>query len=157
VIDFGNGVVTLSLTTILPTLMENMGYSTTQASLMTAPPYVIACICCLLASYSSSRRNEHGYHVAFCLLVGLFGYILMLTLFDKGKVAIYVSTTVTFCGIFSAFPLFVSWLTINVSGRTKRAMAISFVIGIGEMSGIVTPLVRLLRVITYRITFEIDL
>jgi hypothetical protein len=81
----------------------------------------------------------------------------MLTLFDKGKVAIYVSTTVTFCGIFSAFPLFVSWLTINVSGRTKRAMAISFVIGIGEMSGIVTPLVRLLRVITYRITFEIDL
>jgi hypothetical protein len=49
VIDFGNGVVTLSLTTILPTLMENMGYSTTQASLMTAPPYVVACICCLLA------------------------------------------------------------------------------------------------------------
>ena len=113
-IAVGNLAVILSLTTFFPTLIESTVYSKTEAHLMTAPPYVVACIYCLLASYSSSRRNEHGYHVAFCLSVGLFGCILMLTLFDKGKVAIYVSTTVTFCGIFSTFPLLVSWLANNV-------------------------------------------
>ncbi|CAF2515306.1 unnamed protein product [Rotaria sp. Silwood2] len=156
-IDCGNAAVTLSLTTFLTTLMENMGYSKTEASLMIAPPNVVACICYLLAIYSSSRRNEHGYHIAFCLSIGLLGCILMLTLFDKGKVAIFVSTTVTFCGIFFTCPLLVSWLTNNAGGHTNEAMAISFVIRIGEMSGIVTPLVRIRRVITYGITSEVDL
>ncbi len=143
-IAFGNLAVILCLTTFLPTLMESAGYSKTEAHLMTAPPYVVACVCCLLASYSSSRRNEHGYHVAFCLLAGLFGFILMLTLFDKGKVAIHLSITITFCGILSAYPLLLSWLTNNVGGLTKRAIAISFVNGIAQIGGIFMPLVRLL-------------
>ena len=147
----------LSLTTFLPTLIENTGYSEAEAHLMTVPPYVVTCICCLLAGYSSSRRNEHGYHVAFCLSVGLFGFILMLTLCDKGTVAILFSTTVTFSGIFSAFSLLLSWLTNNVGGHTKRAMAISFVFGIAQIDGIVTPWVRLLHAIDYRKTSKIDL
>ena len=141
----GNLGVIISLTTFLPTLMKGMGYSETEASLLTTPIYVIACVCCLLANYSSSCRNEHGFHIVFCLLIGLFGFILMLTLFDQGKVAIYVITTVTFCGIFSVFPLVLSWLANNIGGHTKRAMAISFAFGIAQIGAIFTPLVRVLR------------
>jgi len=156
-IAVGNLAAILSLTTFFPTLIESTVYSKTEAHLMTAPPYIVACICCLLASYSSSRQNEHGYHIAFFLSIGLFGFILMLTVFDQGKMAIYASTTITFCGILSAFPLLLSWLTNNVGGHTKRAMAVSFVIGIAQIGGIVIPLVRLLRGITDRITCEVDL
>lgn len=134
-IAVGNLAAILSLTTFFPTLIESTVYSKTEAHLMTAPPYIVACICCLLASYSSSRH----------------------TVFDQGKVTIYASTTITFCGILSAFPLLLSWLTNNVGGHTKRAMAVSFVIGIAQIGGIVIPLVRLLRGITDRITSEVDL
>lgn len=66
----------------------------------------------------------------------------MLVLFDKGKIAIYLSTAIPFFGLFCVFPLLLSWLTNNIGGYTKRTVAISLVIGIGEMSGIFTPLVR---------------
>jgi hypothetical protein len=121
-----------------------MGYSNTETHLMTAPPYAVACVCCLLVGYSSSCRNEHGYHLAFCLTVGLLGFILMLTLVDQGKVAMYVTTIVGLCGTFSALSLILSWLTNNVGGHTKRAMAISFVIGTSQIGGIFMPLVRVL-------------
>ena len=151
-IAVGNVSVTLSLAATLPTIMKSTGYSETETYLMTAPIYVVACVCCLLTSYSSSRQNEHGYHVAFCLLIGLIGFILMLTLFDKGKIAIYFSFTVALCGILSSYPLLLGWLTNNIGGHTKRAMAISFVIGVAQSGGLVTPLVTLLCVISYKIT-----
>jgi hypothetical protein len=34
-----------------------------------------------------------------------------------------------------------SWLTKNVGGHTKRAMAVGFAMGIGQIGGIVAPLV----------------
>ena len=98
-----------------------------------------------MISYSAARRNEHDYHIVFCLAANLFGCVLMLTLFDKGKVAIYFSAAVPFCGLFCVFPLLLSWLTNNVGGHTKRIVAISLVIGIGEFSGIFTSLIRDLK------------
>ncbi len=145
-IAIGDNAVIRCLITFLPSLVEAMGYSNATAHLMTAPIYAAACVSCLLIGFSSSRRNEHGYHIVFCLTVGLFGFILMLTLFDQGKVAMYISTTVGFCGAFSALSLILSWLTNNIGGHTKRAMAISFVIGISQIGGIMMPLVRVLLV-----------
>ncbi|CAF1589990.1 unnamed protein product [Didymodactylos carnosus] len=137
----GNTTVIVCLTAFLPTLVESMGCSKTEAHIMTAPPHIVACVCCLLAGYLSSRQNEHSYNLAFCLLVALFGFILMLTLFNQGKVAVYASSIVACCGVLAAFPLLLSWLTNNVGGHTKRAMAISFVWGIGQIGGIAIPLI----------------
>ncbi|CAF3508881.1 unnamed protein product [Rotaria sp. Silwood1] len=155
IIAFGILTAVKCLTTILPTLFEATGYTKTEAHLMTTPPYAIACICVLLVGYlSSSLRNKHAYHLVFCLLVALLGFILMFTLSDHGKVAICISGTVTCSGVFSALPLPLSWLTTNVGGHTKRSMSISFVIGIGQIGGIFMPLVRRLLVKAYRITYE---
>jgi cyanate permease len=145
-ITLGGNTVIKCLTTFLPSLVEAMGYSKTTIHLMTAPPYAIACVFCLLVGYSSSRRNEHSYHLAFSLIVSLLGFILVLTLFDHGKAAVYVATTIGLCGSASAFSLILAWLTINVGGRTKRAMAISFVISLGQIGSINMPLVRALLV-----------
>jgi hypothetical protein len=58
----------------------------------------------------------------------------------------YVATIIGLCGSASAFSLILAWLTINVGGRTKRAMAISFVISLGQIGSINMPLVRALLV-----------
>jgi hypothetical protein len=80
----------------------------------------------------------------WCLFVGLLGFILMITLIDRGKAAVYVSSCIACCGIFSALPLLLSWLTNNVSGHTKRSITIGFVMSIGQIGGIIFPLVRML-------------
>ncbi|CAF1008862.1 unnamed protein product [Rotaria sordida] len=58
---------------------------------------------------------------------------------DAGNVAVYVSTCVACCGTISAFPLLLAWLTNNVGGHTKRAMAVGFLVGIGQIGGVLAP------------------
>jgi FtsH-binding integral membrane protein len=132
------------LTTYLPLFVQDMVSSESRVHLMAAPPYAFAFVCCLLISYSSSRRNERGFHLMFSLCVALLGFILMLTLHDRGKGALYVSICITCCGIFSALPLLLSWLTNNIDGHTKKSIAIAFVLALGQIGAIILPLVRLL-------------
>lgn len=141
-IGIGNLAVFKCLTLYLPEFVHSLN-SCKEVHLMTIPIYSFAIFCCLLAGYSSSHRNEHGYHLAFFLGVALIGLILMITLFNAHKVVVYVSTCIACCGAFSAFPLLLSWLTNNVGGHTKRAMAIGIVIGIGQIGGVLAPKVRL--------------
>lgn len=141
-IAFGNFASVICLTTDLPTLLDSAGFSDTEVPLLTSIPYVMAFFCCLLASYSSYRRNDYCYHIVFCLSGGLLGFLLMFTLFDQGKMAVFVTLTITFCGILSAIPLILSWLANNVGGQTKRPVAISFVLGVAQIGGVFTPLVR---------------
>ena len=35
-------------------------------------------------SDSSSRRNEHGFHLIFSLIIALLGFILLLALNNRG-------------------------------------------------------------------------
>ena len=143
-IGIGISGVIKYLTTYLPLLVEDMIGEVAEVHLMTAPPYVFAFVCCLLVGCSSSRNEEHGFHLMFCLSVALLGFVLLLTLVDGGKVSLYVSSCVTCCGVFSALPVLLSWLTNNVDGQTKRAVAIGFVLIIGQLGGIILPLVKLL-------------
>ena len=80
----------------------------------------------------------------FSLSVALLGFILMVTLNDRGKGALYVSSCIAWCGVFSALPLLLSWLTNNIDGHTKKSIAIAFVLAMGQIGGIILPLVRLL-------------
>jgi cyanate permease len=140
-ITVGNLALVKCLTTYLPNLVENMGYSKAEAQLMSALPYIVASVCALLGSYFSSRNNEHGYHLTFFLAVCMLGFVLLATCLERGKVVIYVGTCMVSCGIRTAFPILMSWLTKNVGGHTKRAMAVGFAMGIGQIGGIVAPLV----------------
>ena len=139
---FGNVGIIKYVNTYFPLLVENMGSLNIDEHLMAMPLYAVAFVCCLLASYSSSRKHEYGFHIVFCLLTSLVGFILMIALIDRSRAAAYVCKCIACSGSFSAYPLMLSWLTNNVSGHTKRSIAVGFVIGVGgQISGIIIPFV----------------
>ena len=72
------------------------------------------------------------------LFIGLFGFILMVALADQGTIAMYVSSCITCCGLYPAYPLSLAWLTKNTGGHTKRALAISCFMATGQLGGIVS-------------------
>lgn len=144
VIAIGVLAVERCLITYLPLLVESMGYQDKNIYLMTIPLYGVTLTCCLLVSYMASRRNEHFFHLSASLLVSLIGFVLMITLFEQGTLVIYISLCIASCGIFAAYPLLLSWLTNNVHGHTKRAMAIGFLVGAGNIGGIFSPQVILI-------------
>lgn len=118
---------------------------------VTAPIYAVACVFCLLVGYSSSRRKEISFHIIFCQLLSVVGFILMLTLRDRGSVVLIISTCIVCCGEFAISPLILSWITNNVIGHTKRSIVVSLVLAIGQAPGIFAPQVReLLLLKTWR-------
>ena len=142
-IVFGNHGTIKYVNTYFPLLVENMVSLAISEHLIAMPLYASAFVCCLLASYSSSRKHEYGFHIMFCLFVALVGFIVMIAVVDRSPTAAYVCKCIACSGSFASYPLSISWLTNNVSGHTKRSIAVGFVIGIGgHISGIIIPFVR---------------
>ncbi len=147
IIVVGNLGAMQSITLFLPSLVNDMNQSNSLTHLLTAPPYVIACLCCIIGGYSSSRRSEHGFHVAFFLFLALVGFILMASLADRGKIPVYISSCIACCGVYTAFPILLSWLTKNIGGHTKRAVAVCCFMTIGQLGGVLASQVRILDLV----------
>lgn len=141
-IGIGNLGVIKYLNAYLPTLVEETGSSKANTPLIAISPYVLIFVCCLSVSYSSSRKHEYGFHIMFCLSIALVGFVLNIILIDRNIMGVYIGECIACCGAFSAYPLIFSWLTNNISGHTKRSMSVGFVIGIGQLGGILMLFVR---------------
>ena len=142
-IAVGNLGIIKYLNTYLPVILEGLNSLGIDSHLAAIPPYILAFVCCLSVSYSSSRRHEFGFHIALCLCFTVVGFILMAILIDRSIIAAYVCKCISCANSFAVYPLIFSWLTNNVSGHTKRSMAVGFVVGLGQIGGIVMPFVRL--------------
>ena len=134
--------VTKILNVHLPLLVQNMGQTERFSHFITAPVYAIACIFCLLVSYSSSHLQEISFHLVFCQLVAVLGFILLIVLFDHGATVLFVSICVVCCGAFAVCPLILSLATKNVGGHTKRTIAVGLVISMSQALGMIAPQVR---------------
>ncbi|CAF3824101.1 unnamed protein product [Rotaria sp. Silwood1] len=139
VVTVGCLAVTKYWIAFFPSLIDVLGFKNAEGQLMSIPPYVLAWICALLGVFSVTRKKEHGYHVIFFLIISSIGFILMAALEEKSRIAVYVGACVACCGVYSAFPLLMGWLASYVSGHMKRALAIGFVVGLGQIGGIVLP------------------
>ena len=134
----GNSIAAHCLIIYLPTLIsKSMKFTNAYAQLMSTPPHVISCISTLLISFSAGRFNERGFHLSLTLTAGIIGYILLITLTKYNSIVLYIATCVTCIGTYSTIPLIMSWFTNNIGGHTKRAVATGFIIGFGNISGIV--------------------
>ena len=74
------GVVTplYSVSLFLPTIIKNMGYRNNTAQLMSAPPYVSACLCTILGSYAADKLKKRGVFVLGFDLIAISGFIMLL-------------------------------------------------------------------------------
>ena len=140
----GNSIAAHCLIIYLPTFIsKGIKCSNANAQLISAPPHVISCITTLLISFSADYCNERGYHMSSNLLVGIIGCILLITLSQYGPIVLYIAACITCVGTYSTIPLIMSWFTNNIGRHTKRAVATEFIIGFGNISGIVVGHVSL--------------
>ncbi|CAM4799117.1 unnamed protein product [Rotaria magnacalcarata] len=138
----GNSAVTKYWIAYFPSLVKYIGYIDASESLMSSPPYASACVFALVGGLSAARFNGHGYHMVVFDIISVIGFALMAAFEGSSKVAVYVSGCFACSGAYAAFALLVAWLTINVSGRIRRTLAISFVVGLGQIGGVIIPFIN---------------
>jgi len=125
----------------LPTIIADLGYTSTTAQLLTIPIYVSAAVLAILLCWMSDRAVKRGasrwvyIFVPMCAI--LVGFVMAIAASATGGVpgVVYAGIFIAVCGIYPAFPQNVTWIANNLAGSYKRAAGMAVQIGLGNLGG----------------------
>ena len=123
---------TLSL--FIPTIILGLGYSSTQAQLLSIPPYAIAFVTTMAVAVLAERTKRRAPFIIGGSTVALIGYIILIS--SRWPGLSYAGTIIVTAGMFPSTAVIVSWPANNVSGQTKRATASALQISVGNIAAI---------------------
>lgn len=132
-----------SFSLFLPTIVRDLGYSNNQAQLMTVPPYVVACVCCLSTGYLSDRLASRGVFMVFWNLIGVVGLIMLVA--QRDVHVKYAGTFFFACGVYPNVPQCMAWNGNNTGGSTKRSISLAMQAMCGNLGGILASFIYLSR------------
>lgn len=123
----------------LPSIINELGYKSTTAQLLTIPIYITAAILAIIVGWFSDRAAKRGasrwpyVFVPMCAI--LVGFIIAISASAVGGVpgVVYAGVFIATCGIYPAFPGNITWISNNLAGSYKRAAGMAFQIGLGNL------------------------
>jgi dipeptide/tripeptide permease len=127
---FSCNVSFASLPVFLPTILTGMGYSSVNAQGLTAPPYFLSFLFCILTTYIADRTKQRGLMIIFLSLVGGTGYIILATVKSTG--VRYFAIFLAAAGIFPAISNILPWVLNNQGTDTKRGTGIAILQMVGQ-------------------------
>ncbi|CZR63260.1 probable permease of the major facilitator superfamily [Phialocephala subalpina] len=122
----------------LPTIINELGYVSSTAQLLTVPIYITAAILTIVVAYYSDK-SKYGrapfIFIPMCAI--LIGFIIALAASAHGHLPglVYAGVFITTCGIYPAFPGNITWISNNIAGSYKRSAGMAFHIGAGNLAG----------------------
>jgi hypothetical protein len=119
----------------LPTIIAGLGYTSTTANLLSVPPYAVAAVVTVLVGWIADRTQQRGYCNVGTSLFGIVGFAMLL-----GSASPNIQYAGTFLGAVGIYPCVantISWAANNVEGVYKRGVTLGFVIGWGNINGVV--------------------
>jgi len=120
----------------LPTLINGFGkFSRPVVQLLTVPIYVVACIWVLVSSIMADRMQKRYLFLIIDQALCVVGFIINIT--PAPYQVKYFGLYLVAMGSYAALPTVVAWLSVNLRGQTKRAVGVSFEIGMGNFGGLI--------------------
>lgn len=123
----------------LPTIINQLGYVSSTAQLLTVPIYITAAVLTIVTAYYSDQSPKIGravfVFVPMCAI--LIGFIIALAGSAHGGVPglVYAGVFIATCGIYPAFPGNITWVSNNLAGSYKRSAGMAIHIGAGNLAG----------------------
>jgi cyanate permease len=127
------GLPGYTITLFLPTIITDMGYTATQAQLLSITPYIIAFIITMAVAVLVEKQKRRAPYIISGSAMAIIGYILLIT--SRWPGLSYAGTILAVGGMFSSTTIIVSWPATNISGQTKRATASALQISVGIIAG----------------------
>ncbi|KJK62971.1 D-galactonate transporter [Aspergillus parasiticus SU-1] len=133
-ITFTAYVVGLSFNAFFPTLTGTLGFGYVPTLLMSAPPWVFACLFSLVVAWSSDRYQEKFWHIVGPILVGLVGFIISMSTLNVAAryVALFLQAA-----SYAGFIVFYSWISTSFPRPpAKRAVAIAMINAFSQLGNV---------------------
>lgn len=128
-----------SLALFTPTIIKTMGYTNNDAQLMSVPPYVVACLFTVGASFAADRMRQRGVFLMAFQLLAVAGFGLLVG--TTNSKAQYGGLVLAAIGIYPQVPLSMAWNSGNIGGSSKRAVGIAMQVMGGNCGGIIASYV----------------
>lgn len=102
-----------SLPVFLPTILEEMGFSSVNAQGLAAPPYFISFLVTIGSSILADRLQQRGLMIMFLASIGGIGYVILTAC--ETVAARYVGVFLAAAGIFPTIANILPWVTSKFS------------------------------------------
>ncbi|KAM7200208.1 Major facilitator superfamily domain containing protein [Naviculisporaceae sp. PSN 640] len=122
----------------LPTIIQDLGWNTSvvRSQLMSVPPYAVAALFTVAIGFIADRTRQRGLCNILVSLLGVAGFSMLL---GSGDPAVrYVGTFLGALGIYPCISNTITWMANNTEGVYKRGVVLGFVIGWGNLNGVVS-------------------
>jgi predicted MFS family arabinose efflux permease len=139
-IFMASAVPTYALKFTLPQIIVNMGFTSTTAQLLSAPPYIAGALSAVTVATFSDRSGWRLPFICVPLLMMTVSYAVLFSFSDKiaNHVALcYTFVVITTMSVYNVIPGGNTWTLNNLPNPNKRALGIALVIGVGNIGGIV--------------------
>lgn len=113
-----------------------MGYKSTRAQLLSVAPYAAAAIITILIGYIADRSHQRGLCNMGVSILGIIGFAMLLGGSTPGVQ--YAGTFLGAMGIYPCIANTITWVSNNTEGVYKRGVTLGFVIGWGNLNGVVS-------------------
>jgi len=120
----------------LPTIIKQLGYTSTRANLLSVPPYAAAAIMTITVGWYADRTRKRGLCNIVMALLGMMGFAMLIGSQKPGVK--YAGTFLGAMGIYPTIANTIAWCSNNVEGVYKRGVVLGIVIGWGNLNGIVS-------------------
>jgi nitrate/nitrite transporter NarK len=116
----------------VPSIINQLGYTSTKANLLSVPPYFVAAILTVLVGWYADKTNRRGLINIVVSILGIVGFAMLLGSNTAGVK--YAGTFLGAAGIYPLIPNTISWCSNNIEGVYKRGVTLGFVIGLVYLS-----------------------
>lgn len=127
---FSCNVSFASLPVFMPTILTTMGFTSIHAQGLTAPPYFLSFLVCILTTWIADRTGQRGLMIVALSIIGGVGYILLATVHSVG--VRYFGIFLAAAGVFPAIANILPWVLNNQGTDTKRGVGIAMINIIGQ-------------------------
>ncbi|KAI9745738.1 MAG: hypothetical protein M1818_001274 [Claussenomyces sp. TS43310] len=104
--------------------------------LLTVPPYAVAAVGTVFVGWVADRTHQRGLCNIVMSLFGIVGFSILL-----GSHSFHAQYAAVFLGALGIYPCVantISWMANNIEGVYKRGVVLGFVIGWGNLNGVVS-------------------
>ncbi|EPE06875.1 major facilitator superfamily transporter [Ophiostoma piceae UAMH 11346] len=138
VIYMGCDMPLYAFSLFLPSIVVNLGWSSSviHSQLMSVPPYAAAAILTVVIGFVADRTRARGLCNILVSLVGIVGFSMLI---GTSRPAVqYAGTFLAALGIYPCISNSITWMANNTEGVYKRGVVLGFVVGWGNLSGVVS-------------------
>ncbi|KAJ0418922.1 major facilitator superfamily domain-containing protein [Aspergillus carlsbadensis] len=120
----------------LPSIIRDLGYSSSEAQLLTVPIYVTAAIFAVVSAWLSDRAKKRSPFLIFHCACIIIGFAIVIASTGRGVPGVvYFGIFLAVSGIYPGIPSIVCWISNNLAGDYKRAVGMGLHIGLGNIGG----------------------